>query len=183
MFTYYQFIQHLKKEKPHVVKAYNEKVEPLGVKALKLIEDDTEYAAQVQERWYTELVKPFRPCKILAKSFSNSEVVDWNLLTQLAAPSLSSEVELTFYDGEVDLVIKVSNDNLHVRKSLHQLSDFQIFILFSIFCEENISLMTLYCSSEEERNSLIAAKLKKLDHWNNQLEQLKIEMSNFSKTG
>jgi len=162
LFNYQIFIDFLRQDpnKKDCVELYEQYVEPLGHKPLK------------QERWFLELVKRFQFISTIVVPSELRNDFDWNLLMQLGASSLSSELGFKVEENQTHLIFRVVSVDQTVVKTLDVLWGFQILRLYEIFIEEQINLCGLCHQDEAERKAIFNSKKFMLERWNYRIQEL-----------
>jgi len=161
-FNYKLFLDSLRKDscKKECIERYERHIEPIGQKSLR------------KEKWYIELVKSFPYVSNILYPSILRDQYDWNLLIQLGASSLSSELGFERVDNNVHLIIKVVSGDNTVVKTLNDLWGFQITRLFEIYIEEQINLCALCYEDANERIAIYSSKQFMLEKWNHRISDL-----------
>lgn len=143
IFDYVQFIEDLKQnpEKEEFVKEYEETCGPLSWD----LED---------QEWYRNYLSQFKTLDyIVPEDFS--EDFDWSLLMKIVAWSFNSEWYLDLQDEKTEFQISVQDWDNYIIKKVSELWGFQIFRLFEIFLEEQL---TIYLEKTKEDKKLAEDK-------------------------
>ena len=120
--------------------------------------------------WYNDYVKHFIQYYADAKICVPKELeedYDWELLFALIVASYSSDYTLeknTQDSGKpFRLLIDVWNNDTEIEKYLDDLWSFQVFRLFEIYIEEQISSQTTIASDNEENVSFNKLRIERID--------------------
>lgn len=147
IFDYSQFIEDLKQnpEKSDFVKEYEENCGPMD--------------GDIQDQeWYKTYLSEFKTIEYqVPQDFE--EDFDWGLLMKIVAWSFNSEWYLELENEITQFQISVQDWDNYIIKKVSELWGFQIFRLFEIFLEEQL---TIYLEKIKEDKKL--AKEKK-DSW------------------
>lgn len=163
LFDYKIFIDSLRRDsdKKECIERYERYIEPIGKKSLR------------NEKWYIELVKRFEYVNNILYPSKYSTQFDWNLLIQLGASSLSSDLGFKKVCNDFHLIFRVVSGDSVVIKSLDDLYEFQILRLYEIYIEEQINLCGLCYEQDRERRDIYSAKKVMLEDWNDKILELK----------
>ncbi|MCQ2277149.1 MAG: hypothetical protein MJZ87_09440 [Bacteroidales bacterium] len=108
--------------------------------------------------------------------------LDWTLLIQLVAASFATEYHFELNkNGEYELSIAASLNDITREEKISELSVLQILILFQIYIDEQIKLFKLIKESKNDKKAIESEQKMNLEHFNNIMEQIRQRESNDSK--
>lgn len=121
--------------------------------------------------WYHNYISHFRYAEILLPPNSKDDF-DRELLLQLVVASLSSECILQSQENDLpSLCISVNNWWTIITKKVEELYGFQLFSLFKIYIEEQLS-MQIHLSQEEEKDEVTSQRAFRIKKWHSTLDYI-----------
>ena len=114
---------------------------------------------------YKDYVSQFSPVQI-ALPLSSKDDFDWELFIQLVASSLSSECALIPVEWDVpQLSISVDSSGSIITKKVDELYWFQVFKLYQIYIEEQLSMQNHIAESEWEKEEVTNQRNFRIKKW------------------
>lgn len=156
-----EFIEELREndEKKKIIEDY-EKYYPEDLKKGKSIRNQV---------WYKDYVSKFNVLDIAVPVSLNNDF-DWKLFVQLVASSLSSVYDLGYGENPPEMKISVDDSSVIVS----DLDHFQIYNLFEIYIEEQMSMQNHINSSQGEKEEVEVQRKAAIDIWKRRLGNLNI---------